>query len=301
MAIILKNRTEKGERLQATFLPEKGMNMISYKKEEIEVIDQSTQNLFEERYAGLGALIGPHFHRRSPSIISYIPDENLFPHIAAIKKKGIQDPFSHGIARYAPWNVEQTETKIIGSLSGKDQWNGVPLAALEGQNFKMRFEAELTAQGLELELSVVSDTDSLVGIHYYYFLPGGKGKVVSDVKKKYLEQGVASHIPSNWSYSDQNILSYDLKEPADFTFHPFYDPLAGKILLQTDHYQLETVYTSKSQENCWQLYHPPGASFVCIEPISSQNPHRPNLSISSLHISLKIGDALAKVDDNHIK
>ena len=60
--VILSNKTSKGEVLQATFLPEKGMNMISYKKGTLEVIDQSTKNLFDERFAGLGALIGPHFH-----------------------------------------------------------------------------------------------------------------------------------------------------------------------------------------------------------------------------------------------
>src|SRR5947209_3792431 len=101
--VVLKSQTEKGESMQATFLPEKGMNLVSFKKGNLEVIDQSTLPLFEERFAGLGALIGPHFHRRLPETLPHIADESLFPHIARVKAKGAADPFSHGIGRYAPW------------------------------------------------------------------------------------------------------------------------------------------------------------------------------------------------------
>src|SRR5262249_36353923 len=181
--IVLKNKSSKGEPLEATFLLDKGMNMVSYKKGNTEVIDQSTRTLFEERYAGLGALIGPHFHHRNPAVIPPIKDESLFPHIARIKAKGVNEPFSHGIGRYAPWNAKATQTKLNAILTGKDQWNGVPLSALEGQNFTMRFQAELLPDGLHLDLSVVSDSDSLIGIHYYYSLPKGKGKIISQVQK----------------------------------------------------------------------------------------------------------------------
>ena len=62
--IRLKNTSTQGHPLEATFLPEGGMNLCSYRLGEIEVIDQETLPLFEERRAGLGALIGPHFHQR---------------------------------------------------------------------------------------------------------------------------------------------------------------------------------------------------------------------------------------------
>src|ERR1700722_13801367 len=160
------------ETYQATFDPARGMNLLSYKKGATEVIDQATWPLFEERYAGLGALIGPHFHHRNAAVLPKIADESLFPHIARVKAKGILEPFSHGIARYAPWKLlEVTKSSFKARLSGKDSWNGVALAALEGQNFTMDFKGELTALGLKLDLAVVSDTDSLVGIHYYYRLP----------------------------------------------------------------------------------------------------------------------------------
>ena len=180
--ISLKNRTPSGSPLEAIYLPEMGMNMISFKRGDIEVIDQSTWNLFDERFAGLGPLIGPHFHHRKPEIIKPIPDESLFPHIARLRAKGIQEPFSHGIARYASWKTEFTETSIRAVITGKDTWNGIALSQLEGQEFRMTLHVDLTPSGLKIHLAVASDTDSLVGIHYYYRLPQGRGKIKSFVQ-----------------------------------------------------------------------------------------------------------------------
>lgn len=287
-AIVLEHQTRQGERLQATFLPDKGMNLISLKKGDLEVIDQSTRPLFEERYAGLGALIGPHFHRRQPETVPKVKDEALFPHIARVKAKGVQDPFSHGIARYAPWKAEAATHSVKAQLTGKDTWNGVPLSALEGQNFNMTLEAHLKEEGLFLTLSIVSDTTSLVGIHYYYSLPLGKGRIISSVQNQVAMAGELKPIPSHWQFDSQQRLTFDLQEEADFTFRPYPDLLKGDILLETDGYQLRTRYHCNCAENCWQLYHPKGASFVCIEPISSQDPRHPNLTVSSLNIHLEI-------------
>ena len=288
-SIILTSQALDGQELRAVFLPEKGMNCISFKKGELEVIDQSTVSLFEERFAGLGALIGPHFHRRKTEVLPKIENESLFPHIARVKAKGVADPFSHGIARYAPWQAEATQTKIKAAISGKDMWNGVSLSSLEGQNFKMNFNVELTPKGLVLELDVVSDTDSLVGIHYYYHLPKNRGKVISSVQAFYVDQGEKKPVNSAWIEDGKPMLSFDLQEnEADYTFFPYPDPLNGKIILDAETYKLVTSYSCKSQENSWQLYHPKGASFVCIEPLSSQDPRHPNLSVSSLRIALEI-------------
>lgn len=286
--IVLKNQTTEGETLQATFAPEKGLNLISFKKGSTEVIEQTTWNLFDERYAGLGALIGPHFHRRRQESLPKIKDETLFPHIATIKAKGVQDPFSHGIARYAPWTVEATSTSLKGILSGKDTWNDIPLSSLESQNFKMEFKADLQPSGLLLNLSIVSDTDSLVGIHYYYALPGSRGRLITHVQDHVRIQGKQQSIPSEWALDNQNKLVFDLSQEADFTFRPYPNPLQGDILLETDRYALRTRYTCACEENCWQLYHPANAPFVCIEPISSQDPRHPHLSISELQIHLEI-------------
>lgn len=281
--------TLKNEHFEAVFLPEAGMNLISFKKNALEVIAQSTKDLFDERFSGLGPLIGPHFHRRNPNIIPPIADESKFPHIERIRKKGIQDPFSHGIARYAPWKAETVgDHKIKAILSGKDSWNGSTLAQLEGQNFKMEFEAELTSSGLKIELSVVSEADSLVGIHYYYNLPNGKGKVISKVKDHYIDRGELKKIPPTWGFDGVKILDFDLSQFADYTFFPSPDPLHTEILLETEEYSLKTTYSCICQENSWQLYHPENARFVCIEPVSSQDPRHPNLTVSGLKLHLEI-------------
>lgn len=264
------------------------MNLISFKKGSTEVIAQSTWPLFEERYAGLGSLIGPHFHRRRPESIPKIPDESLFPHIARVRAKGIQDPFSHGIARYAPWRTEATATHLKGWLSGKDTWNGIPLSVLEGQNFNMQFSAALEPHGLFLNLAIVSDTDSLVGIHYYYDLPNGKGRVISQVQNQVLDQGEQKQIPPTWSFDSQHRLVFDLSQSIDATFQPYPNVLGGLIILETETYALRTHYTCSCAENSWQLYHPADSTFVCIEPMSSQDPRHPNLSVSSLSIQLEI-------------
>ena len=89
--------------------------------------------------------------------------------------------FSHGIGRlYAPGKAVVTQNKVTAILSGKDTWNGIPLAELEGQNFVMRFQAELLQEGLRLNLfsECQSETDSLIGIKtYFYHLPKGIGTV----------------------------------------------------------------------------------------------------------------------------
>lgn len=284
--IVLQNKSSTGENLSATFLPEKGMNLISFKCNDIEVIDQSTRTLFDERYAGLGALIGPHFHHRK--VIPPIKDESLFPHIARVKAKGIQEPFSHGIGRYAPWKAEATQTKVKAVLTGKDTWNGIPLAELEGQNFKMTFLAELTPEGLILDLAVVSDTASLVGIHYYYHLPNNRGTVISRIQNNYIENNERKKIPEEWHLDAQHTLKMPLDRNIDWTLYPFPKPLEGNILLDTETHQVHTTYWCASQENSWQLYHPEGASFACIEPISSQDPRHPNLTVSSIRIQLRV-------------
>jgi hypothetical protein len=288
-AIVLKNVTDKGEPLEVSFLPHKGMNMISFRKGNIEVIDQSTRESFEYRFAGLGALIGPHFHRRLPEVVPKGYDESLFPHIARVKSQGILDPFSHGISRYAPWKTTRVEQAMVSAvLSGKDTWNGIPLEILEGQNFRMSFSARLEQDGLYLHISVVSDYDSLIGLHYYYHLPEGRGTVVSTVQNTFIENKQRKPLRERFPGHSQQSLHCDLKEAYDCTFFPFPDPLEGKILLDAGAYRLETTYSSSSQENSWQLYHPAGASYVCIEPLSAQDPHHPNLSVSSLMVHLRI-------------
>lgn len=269
-----------GTNYQAVFAPSCGMNLLSFKRGKVEVIDQATRGVFEERSSGLGPLIGPHFHRRPSKLVPKVPDESLFPHIAKCRAKGILDPFSHGVARYCPWKVEVNGNEIKGEISGKDLWNGVPLSLIEGQNFLMRIKVVLSQSGLSIDLSVVSDTDSVVGIHYYYRLPKGKRRIRSRVQNKCISEGVLKDTPTE--------LDFEFDRAIDTTFFPAPNPLHGDILLETDEYLLRTHYSSLCEENSWQLYHPQNASFVCVEPISAKDPRHPNLSVSSLSIQLQI-------------
>ncbi|NRA90672.1 MAG: hypothetical protein HRU43_06060, partial [Simkaniaceae bacterium] len=89
--------------------------------------------LFHERSAGLGALIGPHFHHRKNPLVNF--DSSLFPHIAAQKTKGVREPFSHGIARYVPWKFAKSTTQVKAHLHGSDLYQNTSLKVFEGQDF----------------------------------------------------------------------------------------------------------------------------------------------------------------------
>lgn len=283
--LVLTHISESNVRTEATFLPEHGMNLISYKKGDVEIIDQSTKQGFDERSGGLGPLIGPHFHRRRKDLLPKLDKE--FPQSEYCKEHGIADLFSHGVARYVPWKFERTETGFKAKLSGKDTWHDLPLSQIEAQNFQMTMDAELNSQGLKIDLSVVSDTDSLVGIHYFYRLPNGKGVIKAGVKEKCIINSALVDVPESYGYKEKT-LNFPIDQPIDCTFHSSPDPDKGIIRLETEEYTLKTEYECISEENSWQLYHPENASFVCIEPISAQDPRHPNLTVSSISINLKI-------------
>ncbi len=272
----------------ATFMPGKGMNFTSLKKGEIEAIDQSTRPLFEERFAGLGAMIGPHFHRRNPAVIPPVKEEQRFPHIARIKAQGSTEPFSHGIGRYAPWKVDEaSEKRIKAILRGEDKWHDVLLKDLEGQDFEMHYTAELTPDGLQISLSVRSETESVVGLHTYYALIDGKGIISAHVRDQYNDQGVLNPIPSTWNYEGHQLI-YPASEPFDFGFQPYPDPLHGMMELKTGNHRVQVNYWSDNEENSIQMWHPEGASFVCMEPLSAKDPRKPKLTVSRLKILISV-------------
>lgn len=247
------------------------MTLASFKRGGVEVIDQETRHAFEESRKGLGVLIGPHFHRRRPELVPIIKEEEKFPFIAYSKAHGISDPFSHGVGRYAPWKWEKKEQSIAASLSGKTLWEGIPLKEIEGQDFEMRMKVTLDEEGLHLQLSVVSDTDSLVGLHYYYRLPDQEGTVecLADKGEKF------PYILHRESEVDEN-------------FHFYPNPLKGEIFLHTKEFTLKITSICQCQENSWQLFRHAHSSSVCIEPISAKDPHHPTLTVSSLAVDLMI-------------
>lgn len=200
-----------------------------------------------------------------------------------------EDPFSHGIGRYASWKFEHDNNSISAILKGSDLWNDIPLKELEGQDFIFKYKSILTSKGLNISMSIVSESDSLVGLHYYYSLPKKRGKIISNVQNFYLDSNEKKQIPSDWNFNPKtDELIYDLDRSTDFTFYSSNDPTQGIIFLDAEDYKLKKQFRSNCQECSWQLWHPQGSSFVCIEPISSQDPRHPNLTVSSLDIDIEI-------------
>jgi hypothetical protein len=272
--VVLKN-----QKVQATFSPLNGMNLLALTKNNIAIIDPKTLPLFEERFAGLGSLIGPHFYHRHQ--IPPVASEDLFPHIARVKAKGTLDPFSHGIARYAPWKAEVSEDSIKATLSSSDFWNGSSLASLEGFDFEMSFFAELLMDGIVLDYSVQSDKPSVIGLHYYYALPSTGGTIKASIENIYRIQDDWKPIPTTLLDSEGNLL-FDADQEADFGFIPKLKNGFFEILYENAEYTLKIRFQTENKEASFQIYRPKESSYICIEPLSAKDPKKPLLKSSRL-------------------
>lgn len=285
--ITIEGTALNGTKLQATYATKQGMNLVSFLWGDQELIDQETMNLFHERQAGLGALIGPHFHRRNPKILPKVAPD-LFPHIKGLPEG--QDPFSHGIARYVPWQADSDGSSIQATVSGKDTYQGVALKELEGQDFIMNYRAAMTEKGLKISLSVCSDSDSVVGLHYYFALPKQREQAIvrSSIRPRYFTGQEILELPEAWQGKTRNDLQFCLSQEADYGFQPYPKSTESSVVLDTGNYHLQVQYQTESAENRWQLYSPEGASFVCIEPMTAENPTKPQLTVSSINVLLSV-------------
>ena len=249
------------EEYEACFDVEQGMTLLSFKKNGLEVIDQSPSSK-------KGPLIGPHFHTHT----KYEPTNGASYH--------------HGIARYASWRQVSSQTQIKGHLSSKDSLDGYPLSLLEGQNFEMTFEARLIPSGLRIKLEITSEHPSMVGLHYY-FRKGKTAFIHSEVEETYNDQGTPHPIPKAWKKGNQ--LFYPLNQATDFGFIPVDSPHEHKIMYETEDYKMLIHYqTANPKEVQFQLYSPLNASFVCIEPMSAKEPREPHLNHSLLETKFEI-------------
>lgn len=287
--VILEHSLPDGELLRAVFLPDYGMNLISLKKGEIEVIDQSTRKGFEERRGGLGALIGPHFHHRKDRDISFVPDETIFPHIARERAKGSPEPFSHGIGRYVPWKYHASSTTIDAAISGKDTYHGIALEVFEGFPFEMRFKAHISEQGLIIDYHVESkEKPSIAGLHYYYAMESNDAVVKMRCSDRYNDMGTWRPVPKEWQEEDANHLSFDLHQEYDYGFRPLGLDFTGDATLVTKTHELNIHYKTDSDEHAFQLYHPKNASFVSIEPLTAKNPREARQMKNHLQVTINI-------------
>lgn len=285
--ITLTNTHEQGGLLKAVFNADKGMNLMSYSLSAVEVMAQNTLPLFNKRCAGLGALIGPHFHQNPHANLDF--DLDLFPHIKPGLEAGRKDPFSHGIARYVPWKVSASSTQLEAHLDSSMTYKGVLLKTLEGQAFSAHFHARLLPTGLFIKYSLESDSPSVLGFHYYYDLPDA-GLVSLQAEKAYRKQdklipfekealvGKSIHIPIK---PNLDISLFPVKENENF--HDY------KCQLITDTYDLHLLYSPEFEhETCLQLYTDNAKQFVCLEPLSAKDPKKPYLTRSLIEMKLEI-------------
>ncbi|MCH9632795.1 MAG: hypothetical protein S4CHLAM6_11370 [Chlamydiae bacterium] len=280
---------ENGKKLKAVFNPQVGMNLMSYSLGSVEVMDQNTMPAFKERMAGMGALIGPHFHHRKDKDIPSLSIDDLFSFIPSLVKKGQKEPFSHGIARYVPWKYEGGKDFINAKLSGKDTYKGYKISELEGQDFELSFKAKLKPNGLFIDYSISAQNPSVIGLHYYYRLDNKLGNVSSQVDSKYHHPQGWRPIPNDW-FESSRVLNFELRPDveADFGFRPVNEAQHSQVQLKTSSHQVKIYYQSNSKENSWQLYHPKDATYVCLEPVSSANPREASEASSNLKIQIEI-------------
>ncbi|MCH9620835.1 MAG: hypothetical protein S4CHLAM20_02390 [Chlamydiia bacterium] len=283
----LKHLSKDKKLLEAIFAPAEGMNLISFRKDGKEFIDQSTKADFDKRFAGLGALIGPHFYHRKQNEIPPL-DPEIFPHISSLGDLSKTDPLSHGIGRYVSWNFDNTSSSITGTVCGLDTHNGKTLASLEGFNFKLHFSCHLTNSGLNIKYEVTNEEKpTTIGLHYYLALKDKKGSVTIKSKKQYNDMGTFKDIPNKWRDSHGN-LHFDLKNESDFGFFPDTTDNTGQAVLKTKSHSLKISYKAFSDQHAFQLYHPKDGSFVCIEPVSAKNPRAPEGLNHKLHINIEV-------------
>lgn len=288
---ICKCTASNGNVLKANFNTDVGMNLMSLTYGKVEAIDQNTKPLFEERMAGLGALIGPHFHHRKDSEIPLIKDESLFPFIANLKENGQKEFLSHGIARYVPWKYGADESSISAILTGDDEYKGIRLKEIEGQDFELRFKARLNDNVLYIHYLMEAEKPSVIGLHYYYALDDKTARIKSYVQNQFHHPEGWKDIPREWLSEDKELqLKIDPEFEADFGFRPAGNAFEGQIELFTSQYRLEIDYQSAGEEHAWQVYHPKDATFVCIEPVSAKNPREAKSKSASLQIQIKVFD-----------
>jgi len=187
-----------------------------------------------------------------------------------------------------PWNGEKSEESVTATLTGEDVWNGNSLAKLEKQGFKLQSTALLDGDTLRLHHFVVSDTDSLAGNFFHLRLPQGDAEITIDVKHEYYDSGKLKSLPADWKRSEDGGALLPLNIDYNAGFHPFLNPIGGVATLKTADYTAEIGYESTNQESAWLIQYKKGAPYVSIGAVSSQDPWKPNLTASSISLSLRI-------------
>ncbi|GAB4231945.1 MAG: hypothetical protein Tsb0021_10500 [Chlamydiales bacterium] len=262
---ILKCDSTQGIPLKACICPYEGLFLSEYVHGETPILKAAY-------------LIGPHFKSRHPSTL-FLSSQN---------EEG-SDLFPDGICRYVPWKiVQQTESEISAVLSGETEWEGSPLKTWQGQMFEATCRISLNSEKLQYDLTIISETDSLIGCEMR-FSSNQDDVILSDLSSKYYENGILKEIPLKWQQRDEkNQSTLSLTETYNHAFRPYNHPLIGNIILRQESHDQVISFSSNAEECSWHLFKPEKADEFSIRPISSQNPWRPNLTVSRISISIAL-------------
>lgn len=251
-ALVSSSIVLKAGDLQATFLPESGMRCVNFMYRE--------QALLEE-----GLVVGPHFGKR--------------------KMKSLKDPYPYGLGRYGNWEANASASSFRAHINGDMTWQNEPLKALQNQNFKMTFEGDITPTELVLTLSVISDSDSIVGIEYFFPYAHANRFIETSAKREIYIEGKESTLPERWDYSPNGKLKVPTSEDYAFSFRPYPNPTQGEVIIDD---LLKVKYESISEESSWILRNHPQEKIFSLGAVSSQNPWKPNLTVSSITIKMSV-------------
>jgi hypothetical protein len=274
-------QSSNGEDIEAVVSPELGMSLLDFSACHVPLLQKSRKQDFLQGRKGLGPVILPHFNQR-PSFPK-VPEEVLASasHTDYLRTHGVEDPFQHGIGRYAQWISETKCTdesvSVKGNISGNTEYNGVPVGEIVGFDFTAFVTYALSEGNMTVTFDITSDEPAAAGIHFYYRLPetGGSQTALSVEKTGKNDNGSLFEFSHHQKDGKFYILPIEGNIDAEFTPAGEEGGYARYKLI-TPEFRLDTRVLAKGDpEHAFEsvvVFHPEGSDFVCIEPLSDPNP-----------------------------
>jgi galactose mutarotase-like enzyme len=273
-------RSDTKKDIEAVVSPDMGMSLLHFSIDRVPILQKSRQKDFVEGRKGFGPLILPHFNQRA----SYpaVPDTVLkqSAHISYMKKNGINDPFQHGIGRYASWDYEvrtdEEKVSVAGTLTGETEYHGIPVSDIVGFDFTAFVTYTLSKGNLTVKLDITGDEPVAAGIHFYYAVPQKGESAVSMSVDSIGKLGDDSLFEFSSHQKDGKFFTLSLKGGHDTVFYPVNEADGfARYKLKTPDYRLDTrVRVQGNKEETFDsvvVFSPEDADFVCIEPLSEEN------------------------------
>ena len=283
-AVYMMMLSDRGNTIEAVVSPEMGMSMLDFSAGGVPLLQKSRKHDFIEGRKGLGPLILPHFNQRAsfPAVNEMVAEQA--PHTAYLKTEGVNDPFQHGIGRYAQWNFETSCTdkgaRVTGKLTGAHEYQGVPLMELTGFDFTAFVTYTLSDGNISVRFDITGAEPVTAGIHFYYRLPDQEESRAALSVEEIGKNNDESLFEFSSHQRDGRFYTMTLADDIDTLFTPVKEegPYARYKLI-TSEYRLDTRVRAEGDPaktfDSVTLFHPADADFVCIEPLSDANPLTP--------------------------